>query len=276
MPKRIFFNSSMPRSGSTLLQNILGNNPDIYATPTSGILEILQQSKRVYTQSAVFKAQDSLQMKQAFLSSCYYALHGFFEALTDRNIVIDKSRGWAVNRPFLDAFYPDPKIICMVRDLRDIVASMEKNFRKYPEKWDMSYNNEHFNLHQRVFSYLQPDSKPVGFTLNNLQEVFNRGYQDKILFVRFEDLTENPQKELDRIHDYTDIPRYKYDFNNIKQVTFEDDKFHGKYGDHKIQSKVSPVASQAKEILGELITNYLYDNFQWYFKAFGYSKNATN
>ena len=39
--EKIFFQSSLPRAGSTLLQNILGQNPNFYVTPTSGVLELL-------------------------------------------------------------------------------------------------------------------------------------------------------------------------------------------------------------------------------------------
>ena len=38
---KIFYQSSLPRAGSTLLQNVLAQNPDIYATPTSGVLELV-------------------------------------------------------------------------------------------------------------------------------------------------------------------------------------------------------------------------------------------
>ena len=41
MVEQIYFQSSMPRSGSTLLQNIMGENPDFYVTPTSGVLELV-------------------------------------------------------------------------------------------------------------------------------------------------------------------------------------------------------------------------------------------
>jgi hypothetical protein len=36
---KIFYQSSMPRAGSMLLQNILAQNPDFYVIPTSGLLE---------------------------------------------------------------------------------------------------------------------------------------------------------------------------------------------------------------------------------------------
>ena len=43
----IFFQSSMPRSGSTLLQNVLAQNPEIYATPTSGVLELVFSARQM-------------------------------------------------------------------------------------------------------------------------------------------------------------------------------------------------------------------------------------
>lgn len=69
----------MPRSGSTLLQNILGNNPDIYATPTSGLIELLKEARKIYSSSPQFKAQDENQMKSAFLMFCRYGIEGYFD-----------------------------------------------------------------------------------------------------------------------------------------------------------------------------------------------------
>ena len=77
---------------------------------------------------------------------------------------------------------------------------------------------------------------------------------------------------MDIIHDFLQINRHNYDFTNIKQVTFENDKFHGIYGDHKIKPIVSPVKSRAKELLGEVIYNQIYEMYKWYFLAFNYTK----
>ena len=266
--KKIFFNSSMPRSGSTLLQNILGNNPQVYATPTSGLFDLLNSTKHTYSKSPMIKAQDTEQMKAAYLTLCRYGMHGFFDALTDREYAIDKSRAWLVNKNFLESVYPSPKVICMVRDLRDIVASMEKNFRKYPEKSTLP--TEVNTIGERVTMWL--DSKPVGTTLNNLYESFSIGTVENVLFIKFEDLTRLPQQIMDIVHEYLELKPYKYDFNNIKQVTFEDDKFHGIYGDHKINPVIKPVESSAKKILGEQICNQIYDMNRWYFEKFNYKK----
>jgi len=267
MIKEVFFNSSMPRSGSTLLQNILGNRPDVYATPTSPLLDYLLASRGAYTKSTSTKAQDSRQMRNAFYTYCRYATYGFFEGLTDKEYAIEKSRGWGVNYDFLNTFYPNPKIICMVRDLRDIISSMEKNYRNNPDK-----ARAEDSIIDRISYWMQPQNKPVGNSISNLFEIFHRGLDKHILFVRFEDLTMNPQHTMDKIHKFLEIKDHKYDFNNIKQVTFEDDKFHGIYGDHKISNVVTPVKSKSHLLLGETICNSIYERYQWYFEKFNYQK----
>lgn len=263
----------MPRSGSTLLQNILGNNPQFYTSPTSGLYDLLNASRFSFTKSAIIKAQDENVMKTAFLSYCRFALQGFYEGITDAPYVVDKSRAWMVNYAFLDSFYPNPKMIVVVRDLRDIVASMEKNYRKYPEKWDETVNEENPNgitVEQRVHNWLLPKNKPVGDTLTRLKESAKRGFLKNYLIVKFEDLTQYPEENMRRVHKYLDIPYYPYDFNNIQQVTHEDDKWHGKYGDHKIKPIVQPVKSMAIELLGRKLCNQIYQKNAWYFNLLNY------
>src|SRR5277367_4491037 len=120
LPK-IFFQSSMPRAGSTLLQNILAQNPEFYVTPTSGLLELVFGARLIYTNGVEFKAQDSALMKKAFLAFSRAGMEAYFQALTDKPFVIDKSRGWGVHFDLLSMIFDDePKIICLVRDLRQI------------------------------------------------------------------------------------------------------------------------------------------------------------
>ena len=53
--EKLFFQSSLPRAGSTLLQNIMGQNPDFYVTPTSGILELIHSAKNTYSGPSGFE-----------------------------------------------------------------------------------------------------------------------------------------------------------------------------------------------------------------------------
>jgi hypothetical protein len=72
-----------------------------------------------------------------------------------------------------------------------------------------------------------------------------------------------------KVYNYLEIPYFAIDYSNVQQVTFEDDKFHGRYGDHKINSTIKPIISN-KDILGDSIHRQLYDKNRWYFDYFKY------
>lgn len=270
---KLFFQSSMPRSGSTLLQNILAQNPDIYATPTSGVLELVYGARANYTSSLEFKAQDSKLMQKGFLEFCNKGIKGFYEGITDKKYVVDKSRGWGIHYDFLNSFSPNPKIICMVRNLKDVFASMEKNFRKNPEKHNPMVDWSTMSgttIPKRVDVWAQ--GVPVGMALERLQEIFRLGNDKHILFVRFEDLCLYPENTMKEIYDYLEIPHFEHDFDNIEQVTKEDDEVYGDFGDHNIRQKLEVVPSKAKDILGKEVVNWIYNNYPWYNEAFRYNK----
>jgi sulfotransferase len=271
--EQLFFQSSLPRAGSTLLQNILAQNPDIYATPTSGVLELIFAARSNYTNSPEFKAQDADLMRNAFLTFCRKGMDGFYESLTDRKYVIDKSRGWGIHYDMLNTIYPEPKIICMIRDLRDIFCSMEKNYRKHPEKQDPILDWSQMqgtSVPKRIDIWAQ--NPPVGMALERLSEIHRMGIDSRILFVKFEDLCLYPEREMQRIYTYLDIPYFEHDFDNIEQVTKEDDEVYGAFGDHVIRTKLEPVKSNAKQILGKDVTDWIYNNYKWFYDRFRYSK----
>jgi len=271
MEKQIYFQSSLPRAGSTLLQNVMGQNPNFYVTPTSGTLELLFAARAQYSNSLEFKAQDAETMKKAWLSFCKKGLNGYYSAITDAPYVLDKSRGWGIHYDFLETFIEKPKIICMVRDLRSIFSSMEKNFRKNPEASKNMVNwttGENTTIDKRVNTWAS--GLPVGIALTRLAEIINRGFHNNILFIRFEDFTENPQNEIDRIYNYLNVEPFKHDFNNVTQITQEDDAVYGIYGDHTIKKEIKSPKSDFDEILTPHVSQRIKENYDWFYKYFNY------
>ena len=272
--ERLLFQSSLPRSGSTLLQNIFAQNPDIYATPTSGVLELLYGARANYTNSPEFKAQDSEIMRKAYLAFCKKGMVGYYESITDQKYVIDKSRGWFAHFDYLkNILNEDPKIICIVRDLRDVFCSMEKNFRKTPEKsnsildWSKMSGT---SVPKRVDIWSQ--NPPIGIAIERLSELIRTGLDSKVHFIKYEDLCLRPEMEMQRAYHYLGIPDYSHDFNHIEQVTKEDDEVYGAFGDHKIRRELTLTPSTANKILGKDVTEWIYNNYRWFFDYFKYSK----
>jgi len=176
MTKQIFFNASMPRAGSTLIQNILMQNPEIYSTPTSGVIEFLLNARTIYTTGDAFKAQDPEVMKSGFKGFLNGGIQGFFDGITDRPYIMEKSRGWLGHYDFIKLFNGDVKMICMVRDLRAIFASMEKNMRKNPDKDSMIVNNielKNMTTKSRIDHFSV--APPIGPSVEWLSEVIHQG-----------------------------------------------------------------------------------------------------
>ena len=212
-------------------------------------------------------------MKKGFIGFCNKAMNGYFDAITDKKYVMDKSRGWGIHYDFLNEIYPNPKIIVMVRDLRDIFCSMEKNFRKSNLQANPVLSHAEMRgttTPKRIDVWAQ--SQPVGLAIERLQEIMRQGLDKNMLFVKFEDLCLYPETELNRIYQFLELPHYTHDFDNIEQITVEDDEVYGVFGDHTIKQKLELPHSQAKKVLGTDVTNWIWDNYQWFFNRFNYKK----
>ena len=267
------FNSSMPRSGSTLMQNILGQNPDIHVTPTDGFLELIYGARVNFTNNAEFKAQDQDQMMSAWRGFCKQGMDGYCNGLSNKPHTCIKSRGIGANYNWFKAFMgEDPKVIVMVRDVKAILASMEKIHRKNPEKAQSIENPSTMTgltTESRVQQWLQ--GPPVGLALQRLQQMRADGTANKCLIVRFEDFTSHPDLVMRKVYEYLSLPDFKHDFNNVQQLTQEDDAVYGLTKDlHSVRQKVEPLKADYLDILGQGLCNHIDEICRGYQQDFGY------
>jgi len=271
MPEQIFFNTSFPRAGSTLLQNIMGQNPDFYVTPTSDIQGLLIYARKSFSTSEVFKAQDTKTMDNGFKSFCKAGLFGWFDGITDKKYVLDKSRTWGISYDFVDWFYPNPKMIMLVRDLRSIYASMEKFYRRNLHldfgvtEWETFKNN---TTDDRLKFYMTQN--PIGTHIARTYDIISQGKDSQILFLKFEDLLTFPQETLNKVYDYLEVPRFVHTFDQINQITIENDRILGFGADHTIKNKLEPLKEDYLEVLGKHNCDYIVDSYPWFYQYFNY------
>jgi sulfotransferase len=161
----------------------------------------------------------------------------------------------------------------MVRDLRDVFCSMEKNFRKNPEKasplvdWSKMQGT---TIPKRID--LWANGVPVGMALERLSEIIRLGTDKHMLFIKYEDLCMYPDAEMTKIYKFFELEYFEHDFDNIEQATKEDDEVYGVFGDHTIRQKLEPMQSQAKAVLGKDVCDWIYNNYAWFYQYFGYKK----
>jgi hypothetical protein len=106
---------------------------------TKNLLSKLHATLRIDS-AAKHRGAKSAVLSDANLGSTLWPIHAgmetYYRALTGKPFVVDKSRGWGVHFDLLTQnFEEEPKIIGMVRNLRQILASMKKKFRENPDKY---------------------------------------------------------------------------------------------------------------------------------------------
>jgi hypothetical protein len=111
---------------------------------------------------------------------------------------------------------------------------------------------------------------PLCAPIDVIYDVVMRRIAQKCLFIKFEDFTANPEREIKKIYNYLEIPYYQHDFNNVTQFTFENDIFYRPFGDHSIRGKIEPVQEDYLKVLGKHNCDYITTKYAWYYKAFNY------
>ena len=125
--KNYFFISGLPRSGSTLLSNLLKQNPNFYADISSPVSHLLQESIHIMNNSQSSVNIDN-QRRESVLKSI---VTGYYNQI-DKNVIFDTSRDWTSKTSLLKSLYPYTKIICCVRDIVSILDSFERLYLKNP------------------------------------------------------------------------------------------------------------------------------------------------
>lgn len=273
--KKIHFISGLPRSGSTLLCSILNQNPLFHATATSGVLDILFGARNQFNQIDAFNAMGEEEMHRKALLVLRGILYGYYSDV-EQKVVFDKCRGWEAYMEMAELILgTSPKIICCVRDIREILASLERisqktsattqvrDERRMIEGGKTNYWN-YQNAHSRCADRLSFEGGVVGAQIMRIKDAFQRGWGKHIHFVEFENLTSKPKRTMEDIYDFIGESAYIHDFVSVNQSTSENDLVHGFRGLHKIESVVKERETTWEKVIPkELAKNIEKDATFW-------------
>lgn len=235
--KSLHFLSGLPRSGSTVLASILNQHPHIRATSTSGLIDIMGAVCAAWETTPTTSAQGS-KPEEAY-RLLRHVVDGKYETET-KPVVIDKSRGWAnpvIMQTMTKVLGCTPKIIATVRHPADCAASFVRIANP-----------------QDLCSFL--NTSPLIEHLKSSYVTLEDGYKNHpecFLFVDYEQLIQNPHREMDRILKFLELPPHKFDFNSIDTqiVAEKDDAAWGIPDLHTIAPRLGKQHNQnSRDVLG--------------------------
>ena len=185
--KKPIFIIGLPRSGSTLIETLLvQNEKECYSYGESSIFEtsiFSQVKKNIFIKDfdyQNFKISINEEIFLNFIKNTYL--------YSDKNLIIDKSLENFFYIDLILKIFPEAKFIHTFRDKFENVIAIYKAMLIYLP-WTHSLDN--------ISKYISNYEKVIDY--------FKRKYPDKILDVKLEDFTNNPNIHSKRIYDFCNL-----------------------------------------------------------------------
>lgn len=258
--KTVHFVSGMPRACSTLLCNLLAQNPRVHATATSGVHEI-GYIARGFFDTEEFKTMAPLEGEAQYLDFVRGGISHAYDSMTERPIVVDKCRSWVGHLDQLYKVFPDAKVIVPVRDVRGVLASLEKLRREHPSRFtgiEKANPQNWTTIEKRSQGWLS--IPPLSIALERIHDA--RRFANRLLFVHAEELTANPQAVMDAVWEYLGEDAFIHNTQAVDQYTREHE-LGWPYGDHAIRSEIQPLVKDWQEVLGRQFSEAINQKFTW-------------
>lgn len=251
---RIHFLSGLPRTGSTLLGSVLNQNPSIFATPTSPLYALLSETNDTLN---LLGLQYTFDEKRIADSVYRDVIKSFYPNDREFPIVFDKHRGWPKRvdaiREFID---PDPKVICTVRPIAEIIAS-------YITLADKDADNFIDNHLKRDGVEVTNEARAMLLWTEYLRTPYEcmtvgmKLHPDSLLLVEYDDLVFDTTKTLERVYGFCGLEPYEHDTSHIKNTCAEaKDEAWGMKGLHDIRPKLKRMSVNPLAYLPQSAVDY--------------------
>jgi len=213
--KTLHFISGLPRSGASLISDILKQNPEFHcenAGSLSGVFNLVNNN----WDNTVTAHRRSMQSKSGTLAGL---MQGYYQHI-NCSIVFDNNLRWTSMIPSLEAvLQKEIKILICVRNPAEILTSFERSRKENPTvSFDVdTVLREKSSIASRAFYYAGPDGI-LGLTHRNIKDAIVMGYLDRMLFVDYNRFCSSPKSQTRRIYEFFNLPNFDHDFENIEQV----------------------------------------------------------
>lgn len=275
--KTYHFMAGLPRSGSTLLKSILNQNPNIHANPVSPVMELMYHTEEYFKSSEQYlgypKPQNAHKIIKSYIENYYYE--------REEEIIIDHCRAWPNNIERIKTYItPNPKIICPVRDVLEILTSFITMVHRNSDQ--VSFIDKHLIEKGATVDddnrcqYLMGDEGIVEQALWSLSQAFIKNDTRHLLIVEYNDIVNTPDETMRRIYDFLELDYYSHDFNNVENNYREiDDQWYLK-DMHYVRKEVKKTSKRPEDVLSPFILNRYNKLEYWKYPDSLYLNNGSN
>ena len=267
--KTFYFIAGLPRSGSTLLSSILNQNPKFYSGPSSPVVSTMVSLENHLSNDELYLNYPKPLQAKEIISS---VLSQFY---SDRSepVIFDKNRSWTLRLEYIQGYFDiTPKVICPVRDIKEILASFISLLNKNPYHVNgkinfidemLIKNNIPLTDDNRCELLASPHGI-LGESVQSIKTALMKGFDESIHFVEYNDLVNNPQETMEKIYSFLGENYFEHTFDNIENINPENDaQIYGIADLHQVRPKLELTSKKPEEVLSEEILEKCKDVEFW-------------
>ena len=257
--KTQYFMAGLPRSGSTLISSILNQNPRIHSGPSSPVMAIMLTLESAIANDELFLSYPKPEQARQIISG---VIDNYYSDV-NKPVIIDKNRSWVNRMHYIPGYFGvEPKILCPVRNMDEILTSFISMHRRYP--FDVNgkinfidemliKNNIPLNDENRC-QVLSGPNGIVGQSYDGIQQAMMQGKQSQLHFIEYDDLMNDPKETMRKIYEFLNEEYFEHDFSKIENAHKENDAaVYGLTDMHDVRANLEKVSQDPKEILPESI-----------------------
>lgn len=272
MSSRFVGVAGLPRAGSTLLCQLLGEHPEIYCEGhSSPLCNSLLATRRFVSDDQFMLSQLDVQ-PEATYAHLKSAMQGFLSgwyANSGKPVVVDKNRAWLHCIEMLLHLDPEAKLIISIRELGQIYGSIESQHQKtiLLDFIDHLADFDRFGRADQLFA----KDKAIGAPLSSVQAVQDlpQAVKDRIYFLKFEDLMANPVATMSHVYAWLGLAPHAIDPGKLTVRKHESDshyrnKYLHKQHDHVAAPKPHAIPPRIQGLIENACSWY----YEWFYPEF--------
>jgi hypothetical protein len=201
----IYFLTSLPRAGNTLLGSIVNQSQHVKLTANTILTDVIYQLQLI-KDIGIYKNFPDKKSLDHIIKNVF---NNYYENWKVDNIIDRGPWGTPTNLEILKSIIAKPKFIILYRPVLECLASFIKIEKP-------------INVEERCHQLMSDD----GIIGKNLWSIKNliKEKEDHII-IHYKDFIKNPNKEIETMFNYLEISFTNFDLNNLKQFSVNNVKY---------------------------------------------------
>ena len=253
--KEIFFLSGLPRAGNTLFGSLMNQNPDVAVTANSITADTMGE---LFTlkHTDVFKNYPD---HKSFNNLAHHVFDLYYKDWNYKYIIDRAPWGMPINLKFLKETRKNIKIIVLVRDVIEVLASFIRWAQKNPDAFVNRYEAK--TVEEKCDMLMNKEGVIVKelIAIKHLLLPQNKGLYH---MVEYNDFVEHPKRTIEGVYEFLEIPKFKHRYINLDQFEVNGMKYDEAIVGEGLHTIKTDVISKSKYDAYSIIPKSIIDKYE--------------